>query len=418
MWSKLSRELYFEIRSFFIEGYEYEYQKLLNCSKVFKQMKYETQFLKLTKQRAYDYATKETFRQEVRLQVQDPLLQLSLRVEPNLFFYINFYDHPFTYHSLEIHYSHKLSRVTNFTSLKSLKLKFCDGIQEVNCLGHLEKLELVHCKNLIDVTGLGSIPILKITHCINLMDISSLTNNKSLTVDNCGKILDCSCFQNIPRVSSDLLKTVVDLQQLTNPKHLGIWHNITDFSCCLGSLQCLELRSCNTIQILQGVSRIPHLRISVCPFLTSLGDLSAEYTKSVVIEYSTRLKSFSPLKDIRSVEIWNCPTFLNGSEVENVHHLVIDSCGIVDISMLGKIKHLELHGCSRIKVLQGLAEVQSVVINVCVGIKSLEGLGGNNQRISITHDDDMNGFSGITIPPELENYLKFQERNTMVLLKP
>jgi hypothetical protein len=416
MWSNLSRELYLEIRSFFIEGYEYEYQKLLNCSKVFKQMKYETQFLKLTKQRAYDYATKEIFHQEVHLQVHDPLLQLSLRVEPNLFPYINFYDHPFTYHSLEIHFSYKLSRVTNFTSLRSLKLKFCDGIQEVNCLGHLENLELVHCKNLIDVTGLGNIPVLKISHSINLVDISALTNNKSLTVDNCREIQDYSCFQNIPRVSSDLLKTVSDLQRLTNPKYLGIWHNITDFSCCLGSLQSLELRACNTITTLQGISKIPHVRISVCPFLRSLGDLSAEYTKSVVIEYCTRLKSFSPLKDISSVEIWNCPTFLNGLDVENVDHLVIDSCEIADISMLGKIKHLELHGCSRIKVLQGLSEIQSVVINICDGIKSLEGLGGDNQkRISITNDDSC--VFGITIPPELENYLKIQERNTLVLLK-
>jgi hypothetical protein len=406
-WPKwLSRELYLEIREFD----RYSYQRLLRCSKeLFQQVKFETQFLPLGKENSRRFQLDESFHSLTLTKIQDPKLQLSLRLHAGTGdgsydpLQDSFQHHfPLSCYSVRFEGIECLHAEKTFLHLTELTLRSCDRTTNINVLGHLQKIVVSDCRAFCDVSRLGNVRHLRIFHCSALTDISSLTNNYDLAINRCENLLkeqSLPSFQNCVGVDSDLITTNSDLDYLPHVKYFKPLHVFESLSEKLKSLKVLSLFCCVSLTKLIGVRNIPRIEMLYCDLLDDISEIT-NTTVSVSISGCPRLTNFQPLLNIKNVEIINCNGFKDGFQVEKVKRLYISQCqGIEDVSMLGNVQRLELANCKYIRSFEGLERVPELIISGLTESPTLESIKRENRRIVLKFKT-----SPILIPEFGENY--------------
>eukprot|EP01040_Poterioochromonas_malhamensis_P002771 gene2771-2949_t len=115
-------------------------------------------------------------------------------------------------------------------NMKELILSYCDDIiqllQEgyIDYFQHLSLLTIGNSQILKNVNGLGDLPNLRILSCPNLTDISGLGGkNHYVELDSCDKIEDVSSLSRVPMVYLRFCKNIKDYDCLAKVERLKIW---------------------------------------------------------------------------------------------------------------------------------------------------------------------------------------------------
>jgi hypothetical protein len=187
----------------------------------------------------------------------------------------------------------------------------------------------------------------------------------------------------------------VDVEMLHSVNEMDLLHSRTKFlslrycsitdndllSLCK-KLHTLSLSTCNFITHLDGLLRVPVIKISNLRKLVSIAGLGEN--KSVTLgNCSKKITDFSSLRKIPKVKIMNCSGF-KGRGVEEVSHLIFADCCCKDwdFTLLTNVYHLELITCSSINSSnKSFEEIPIVEIVSCGNLNILAGLGKNKKII-------------------------------------
>ena len=74
----------------------------------------------------------------------------------------------------------KISDLTGYSKLHSLKLKNCGMVVDVSPLCDIHTLELINCKNITNIDMLTKVKILTIENCSNIKDVGMLRDVEEL----------------------------------------------------------------------------------------------------------------------------------------------------------------------------------------------------------------------------------------------
>jgi hypothetical protein len=290
--------------------------------------------------------------------------------------------------SLRLENFSALRNTTGLSNLQDLELIYCTEVTDVSCLSSLCKLTIISCPHLSDVSALGNIHWLKIYMCNNVQDITALNNNYYLSLKNNGQLMgNATNLWKAVYVDVDffiLLHSVNEMDLLhSRTKFLSLHYcNTSDNDLLILSknLHTLSLSQCKSITHLDGLLRVPVIKMFNLPNLVSIAGLGEN--KSVTLGNCSKITDFGSLQKIPKVKIMNCSGF-KGRGVEEVHHLILADCSCKDwdFALLTTVYHLELITCSSIKNSKSFKEIPIVEIVSCGNLEILAGLGRNKKII-------------------------------------
>jgi hypothetical protein len=327
------------------------------------------------------------------------------------------------FHRLDLIGFSALSDVSSFSHLKTFSISGCVEVEDVRCLCNVDDLYLYNCPKIEDVSTLGKVRCLWLEELPLVKDISALTENYTMTLMALAGVEIVPRVMNVVKFNTDLPLSL--LEKISFPKLFALGPStpkgVTNVQEQLGpliSLQhlfCLHLDHCANLTTLTGMNKIPVVEIKGCSSLTDISDLGAN--QSVTIVSCFAVESFLSLKDIPVVSLRNCNGFVKHySEVDwNVKHFTIENCGeLSDVSMFGKVKHLELY--TRVDDFKGLSNVPVFEFNFYAAhgktgadyFKSLEN--GNNYKIVFPPTFDFENF--LTDFPQINDYHVIHDKFT------
>jgi Leucine-rich repeat (LRR) protein len=330
----------------------------------FTPLKKRTRLLRLTREISARFHDSLTFRTHVLSKVEDPRLQIALRVgkcenpfdqclgqvkylriEHSEVFTLPFVAEEVTFSSC------KLSSTVGCPSTKQLNVfhtvgcellqfpnveKLCvmegsspynsspqvyrflpnlqtvevtgSDLSDVSCFSHLQRLVLNYCPNVVDVGCLENVPDLEFRACHVISDISKLGRVHVLDISGCRGIADISTLTKVERLSMS---------------------------------QCPNLSNHRTTDILESLDTLVELNFAY----SSLN--SAPWLKNVVVldlSYSYYLDDVSALDGsaVEELKLISCPN-LSDITLRGIRVLDIsDSFGITDFSGLWSVKKLTM----------------------------------------------------------------------------
>jgi hypothetical protein len=196
-----------------------------------------------------------------------------------------------------------------------------------------------------DVHSLANLLKLELIDCNNIIDVSKLGNIRNLKIDSCARINDLSGLNNV--------KVISLIPSYLQPNAYPSYNFLT-------KSQNIILYSCNIINV-SMLSNVIALKFSSCPYLTDLSCLA------------------------------------NVSSLQRI--VLVSLYGITDITMLGRLKHIEVFDCP-IRSIEGLGNVQTLFLGSCHRLLSLYGI-YHNYYVKI-HDCSMiNDFSILQHVPKV-----------------
>jgi hypothetical protein len=327
------------------------------------------------------------------------------------------------FHRLDVIDFSALSDVSSFSHLKVFSLSGCAEVQDVRCLCKVDDLYLYNCPKIVDVSALGKVRRLWLEELPLVNDISALTENYTMTIMGLAGVEVVARVMNVVKFNTDLSLSL--LEKISFPKLFALGPStpkgVTNVQEQLGSfislqnLFCLHLERCANLTTLGGMNKIPVVEIKSCLSLTDISDLGGN--QSVTIVSCFAIENFVSLRNIPVVSLRNCNGFAkNYSEVDwNVKHFTLENCGdLKDVSVFGKIKHLELY--TRVDDFKGLSHVPVFEFNFYAApgktgadyFKSLEN--GNNHKIVFPPTFDFENF--MTDFPQINDYHVIQDKFT------
>jgi hypothetical protein len=99
-------------------------------------------------------------------------------------------------------------------------------------------------------------------------------------------------------------------------------------------------------------------------------------------------------KQLRTVEISYCLSLVDVSSLSHVHTLMLADCPNVDVSSLGKIRHLCLSSCSGIIDVSALGHVYDLHLYHCNGITDISSL-KRNHKVSVDDNRNIKDYSSL-----------------------
>ncbi len=275
-----------------------------------------------------------------------------------------------------------------FSNQKILKILFCNLLTNVDSFRYIHKLELYCCKNITDIHLLHGIYDLSIMYCEGIKDISGLGNHHRLKLGgwSSNTITNFNCLISIPHVSLDncFIKDI-SVCKCAKSVYLNNCSNIFD----VGSLKNLEKVEIITSIIdnkligLHELGNIKDLSLYLNHHQVINDDLLSQFNNHRLKLSSRNMKITSLSVFSRSVKhltIVNGNTFARrinegqGSLLQHLTSLTLDSVAMGRLEGLGSIPNLTLLGCDYIKSLDGLGRNRSVVVKGCRYLEDVSSL--------------------------------------------
>jgi hypothetical protein len=238
---------------------------------------------------------------------------------------------------VEIHHYQALQGV------KTICIPESDSIINVECFQNARKLSLVRCKNITDVSCLGNVVELDLSGCIGITNFSNLSNCHSLNLSGCINISEVSCLGSVTNLN------------------LSGCVNVRDVS-ALGKVRNLYLRGCYGISDISQLGFNYILDLGLCPLITNVSSLGSVYNLTLS-EFQGN--DISALKNVKVLDLSYSPHLVDLSSLDNsVEVLNISYCDlIVNITMLHKVKSLDITECFQIKDFTGLNSLHDLEMN-------------------------------------------------------
>jgi hypothetical protein len=324
----------------------------------------------------------------------------------------------------------KLDKLEAIESLELTSMNDLIDVSDIKKISGLMSISIIYCKNLIDISPLYGINKVKISHCEGIICFNGLGNHMffSYQTDKTHAVSDISMFQSIDDVRIICGSFRCDLSSLQNVKeHLTLGSmehrmqfkfkyfsgkklNLTNFD--LGSLpnsfylncsylQHLELfecivedfktlsdpqhplrktllsmflRNCLRLSDVSTLGFVPMLYIDGCPMVTSLKGFGAR-NKDIYIR-GINASDFAPLHNIEKVFLSSHDFFSLGvSSLENIRHLLIYYGTFSEAIPVINIYRLVVHGCKKLKSLNGLAKIRNLFLSGCPELEDIDNLG-------------------------------------------
>ena len=365
---------------------------------------------------------------------------------------------------LEINLNYLFIQIPHISSLKGLSLYRSAASDPLpSCyFSQLTQLKLENCQ-FQDVSLLGNIPSLELIKCPYITDISALNNNHSIKVIYCIRIQDFSCSFANSEVIEIFVATksnhvVIDLMYWKKVTQLTLLHWINDFSiqfkgsrsipwavkkCCLQGnfvdgmdLQISEQHLIDTLTLLSsssirsftglGFERLKVFQGSDLQSLVSLDGLGGKNQK-IILRSCPEVTSFTPLKDIQTVEIRSCRGFTtnNCEELKGVCQLTIVSRFSFSFQnvVFSRLQSLVLFESLTLETFEGLENI----VNLTVTTNHLQPLrrflenGGQlrNSRLEfiiIGNEELLHDLYQVFLSPLYFSFHKKQERMRSIVL--
>jgi hypothetical protein len=260
-----------------------------------------------------------------------------------------------------------ISHLASITTLFDLSLWSCPLITDVSPLGNIPILRIDNCPGIASINQLGgekqkevylkSLPLIR--------DVNSLMNLSKLELIDCNNIIDVNKLGNIRNLKIDSCARIDNLSGLTNVKVISLipsylQPNAYPSYSFLAKSQNIILYSCNIVNV-SVLSSVIALKFSSCPYLTDLSCLA----------------NVMSLQKIVLVSLY----------------------GITDITMLGRLKHIEVFDCP-IRSIEGLGNVQTLFLGSCHRLLSLYGI-HSNYYVKIHDCSLINDFSYLQNVPKV-----------------
>ncbi|XP_042491902.1 disease resistance protein L6-like isoform X2 [Macadamia integrifolia] len=252
-------------------------------------------------------------------------------------------------HTLDLRFCYRLQSLPELpSSLKILNVTRCRSLKSLPRLSNLTNLEVLcldDCENLVEMpalSGLRNLENLSLDNCQRLEEVKGLKgldSLKLLTMKNCGSL------RKIEKISS--------LRELKESRFTGC-----------SKLMVLEMEGCERlleIEGLVGLDSLERLTIKGCTSLMQISGLSELDELPQMVFEQLPLLQLCKMKNFRMLEILDCRS------IENLPHLF----------NLGYLKHLSIAGCIKVKEIQGLNGLISLVtldFNNCISVERIPDL--------------------------------------------
>jgi Leucine-rich repeat (LRR) protein len=231
--------------------------------------------------------------------------------------------------------------------IEEIKLSSC-CIQDLSFCSRIGNIEILlpECESLLTPT-LSTTTVFKV--CCQDENGCKIENYeralcavKEFEFPDCDSIVDVSCFKNAHIVS------------------LSGCRNVSDVS-GLGNLRELDLSGCKLVRDVSALGNIHKLNIGYCPLVEDISALTGVYDLDITGFKGTNLSS---LKNVMILNISNCRNITSLDPVgRQLEELVMTGCRLIrNITMLAKVKKLQLSCCSKITNFTGLASLQDLTV--------------------------------------------------------
>ncbi|KAJ4976032.1 hypothetical protein NE237_001138 [Protea cynaroides] len=362
--------------------------------------------------------------------------------------------------SLDLSFCKQLEFLPNLPpSLKELCLKGCERVVDLPNenfqLTSLERLDLSRCKSLNEQTeqlnSMVSLASLDLSFCKQFESLPSLPNSlRVLCLKGCEKLLHIS---NLPSGLTSLdvwgCSSILYISGLPSSlTSLFVWEcsSIRHISSTSGlrNLEKLSLNGCNRLQKIEGVDegldslefftlafcpklRLPKLmgskklrkltlqRNGVISKIEGKGMVSLEELEIYFFQSLRKLPNLSDLKQLRKLEIIDCPELANieGLEYcESLETLKIEPCEklteIPGLDRLESLRELTINGCiaiERFPDLSNLKQLNVLAIEDCKNLTKINGV----DRLEFLEKLNLSGCESLETLPDLSKIQKLND---------
>lgn len=274
------------------------------------------------------------------------------------------------------------------SSQKQLVIYNCEGLTDVTSFRSIRTVSLSNCPNISDVRSLNGVYCLKLFLCKGIRDISCLGNHHRLELDKLSDdVTGFDCFLHIPHVSlTDFPIEDLNILRYAKSIYLNRCLNVSDVS-PLKNVKIINIRSTKLLIGLDELGEVPELTL----FLR----LDQVLNDSLISRFKNRrLKLATADLQISSLQVFS----------NMIEHLTIQFIGAFPLfinngqgSVFTHLTSLTLIGLS-LQSFQGLWSIPTIVLRMCDGFRSLQGLGGN-RCVEIESCKDLEDISSLTTVP-------------------
>jgi hypothetical protein len=394
----------FYVIQLYLTRYAYRQFLSISNSDSFKEIRYLTLYYGLTFKYSQEYCFSSAFRQTILCKMKDKSRQLGLTLSNSEFVEGYGYSSYSNVNELQIDNAHQHDDFRDFQGINLLSLNVnhtiinCEGL--VNGLTKLSLDDFSQLNDLSQLSTISSLSTVELCYCKSLSDISGLRNIKNLKmVVDCNELTGLSSLTQLTTLFLEGYNIEVEeLKNLTNLESLTLIYCTKDLSqlSSISSLSTVELCYCDFLSDVSGLRNVKNLKMVVDheQELTGLSSLT-QLTTLCLEYYQIDGEELKNLTKLVTLTLSECNSFTDSSlkELVSVRNVTLSYCRrITDISTLGHCSWIAIRNCP-IETLTGLGNVESIIIENCSKLKSLNGLGRNNRYLSISGQEIVN------IPP-------------------
>ncbi len=273
---------------------------------------------------------------------------------------------------------HELEDVSPLKGIYDLNLLSCSKVVDISGLGKHHRLMIKDCSywltgydsllniphvrlrgcSISDVSVLTHATTLSLSQCHEVVDVTPLRGLRSLIIDDsCRKVLNIDSLSNVPDLSLSYRKKIPELGQLAN-KRLNLQYNTKaafpytiepDYFHFLKNIQELLISQCdNIIQLIDKgyVEYFQHLEL-------------------LSISNSMVLKHVNGLGRIPNLKISHCYGLIDISALGRNRYVSLEHCqSLVDVSFLATVPVVDIHYCTKVQDYSCLSTVQRLSLRV------------------------------------------------------
>jgi hypothetical protein len=196
--------------------------------------------------------------------------------------------------------SETLANVANLSHLQNVKLDGCNALTDISGLHNVPTLTLCACNNIENFSFLGRQTSLTLMS-LSISDVSHLGNVRILKILSCENVMDVSTLGNVYDLTLSSCPKIEDISGLGK-----------------GSQKILNLEDCaGQITGMESLRNVPHISLSIrgtidCNIFSN--------AKSVAILGCNEELDMAPLHSVSSIELSGCSRIKNLVALKNVDH--------------------------------------------------------------------------------------------------
>jgi hypothetical protein len=139
-------------------------------------------------------------------------------------------------------------------------------------------------------------------------------------------------------------------------------------------LKDIKIQSCLNVMNIHALREIDTIELSSCDNINSLAGLVR--SNKIIVADMKNVRDFTPLKNIKKVQIHLCPKFSGGSHLRNVQFLTVQQSSTKDLGKIQSLKALKIIE-SKTQNLSRFGKVPSLTLTWCHRLSNLDGLKTN-----------------------------------------